>query len=627
MCPVVESSPGALGFALPSKKQQLQKTFDDLDCHLAALASCVLQWRDVEDYLAGIEETVQRRLGELAEKERAFEVKVSEREEALKKREEGVFVREQESIARVQEQKDVAIAAILEEKRNWNEEWQRLQPASADSDSKTGRAALDRAVDNHVAQIKKEMVGTSNEDLKDLTPTVLESSESSKSAEGCATPSQSEAKESVIPATKINELKVRQQLKQLCENTNGDGLRKYMVDRRKEVSVLRAELPSALQSAEDPAQLVLSALEGYYFPGQGPNQVEKKESGVSANRRACILLLECLAEALADPVLGAEFPVVPPNIKESAKELADQWKCKMNLQTADLLNNSLDAQAFLQLLATFGIASEYDDCELCRLVTAVARRRQTPALCRALGLTAKMPEIVDQLANDGKQMEAISLAHAFSIMDRIQPGPLLKAYVKEARKSAQSILKTGSNSQAAQNESTTKELIALKNVLKCIEEFHLEAECPSAPLQKRVVQLEKTKLDRKRVAVAVKAQAKRPRATNGTNHGGLVLSVPAERSYYRPPERAQYGGVGVTAYNLALPSNYDRRSQGAYGASYGGGNRSPIALGSYIYTTDGLGSSVYGSAAYGNPTATYGSYQFGSGLAPPPPTYQAPFLR
>ena len=59
-------------------------------------------------------------------------------------------------------------------------------------------------------------------------------------------------------------------------------------------------------------------------------------------------------------------------------------------------------------------------------------------------------DIVDRLAKEGKQIEALSFAHSFGIMDRVQPIPLLKAYLKEARRTAQSILKTGNNSAAAQ---------------------------------------------------------------------------------------------------------------------------------------------------------------------------------
>lgn len=175
-----------------------------------------------------------------------------------------------------------------------------------------------------------------------------------------------------------------------------------------------------------------------------------------------------------------------------------------------------------------------------------------------------------------------------------------------------------------------KELAALKAVLKCIEEYQLESQYPSTPLQKRVVQLEKAKSDRKRAAVAVKAQTKRPRASNGTGAGYAATTNANNdsRSYYRgASDRGQYGSVGVTAYSLQTQSAYDRRGQGGYSTTYAGGNRSPVSLSSsYLYSTDGLGSPVYGSSGYSNPSNTYSSYQFGSGLPPPPPAYQASFL-
>jgi hypothetical protein len=192
------------------------------------------------------------------------------------------------------------------------------------------------------------------------------------------------------PKPVVSDVRVRPQLKALCENMDGDGLRKFLVDHRKDVGAMRTELPPALQCAIDPARMVLGALDGYHLPDPvGPEK--NRDAGAFANRRACILLLECLAVALADPVLGSDHPVVPSNIKESAKQVADHWKSKMDSTPVDAPAFPLDAQAFLQLLTTFGLAPEYNDDELCKLVSAIARRRQTPALYRSLGLSAKIP--------------------------------------------------------------------------------------------------------------------------------------------------------------------------------------------------------------------------------------------
>lgn len=180
------------------------------------------------------------------------------------------------------------------------------------------------------------------------------------------------------------------------------------------------------------------------------------------------------------------------------------------------------------------------------------------------------------------------------------------------------------------NDATVKELAALKAVPKCIEEYQLQSQYPSMPLQRRVAQLEKAKSDRKKAAVAVKAQTKRPRASNGAGAGYAAITNANNndnRSYCRGSTgRGQYGSVGVTGYCMQVQNTYNCRGPGGCSITYAGGNRSPVSLSStYLFSPDGLGSPVCGSSGYTNPTNSYSGYQFGSGL-PPPPAYQASFL-
>ena len=65
---------------------------------------------------------MQKRFDEIVAREKAFEAHTKEVQAVLDKRDEAVSTREQASLARVQEQKDAAIATILEQKRKCNEE-------------------------------------------------------------------------------------------------------------------------------------------------------------------------------------------------------------------------------------------------------------------------------------------------------------------------------------------------------------------------------------------------------------------------------------------------------------------------------------------------------------------------
>ena len=76
-----------------------------------------------------------------------------------------------------------------------------------------------------------------------------------------------------------------------------------------------------------------------------------------------------------------------------------------------------------------------------------------------------------------------------------------------------------------------RELIALKAVIKCIEDHKLDDKYPLDPLQKRATQLEKAKADKKRVTEATKPQPKRPRA-NGVGYGPRVTNILSDKTSY-----------------------------------------------------------------------------------------------
>lgn len=83
-----------------------------------------------------------------------------------------------------------------------------------------------------------------------------------------------------------------------------------------------------------------------------------------------------------------------------------------------------------------------------------------------------------------------------------------------------------------QNEVNERELSSLKAVIKCIEDHKIEEQYPLDPLQKRVVQLEKAKADKKRATEAAKPQPKRPRA-NGVGCGPRPTNIaPADKAPY-----------------------------------------------------------------------------------------------
>ncbi|KAH9328932.1 hypothetical protein KI387_001040 [Taxus chinensis] len=402
------------------------------------------------------------------------------------------------------------------------------------------------------------------------------------------------------------EVKPRQEFRTLCEKMDAEGLLKFLVDNKKDVAALRSEAPGALKAALKPAELVLKVLEGFHAEGK---KSEKEFSLFMQRRRAGVLLLETLPA-----VVKAED--VPFEVKKLAKKMAVEWKA--NTKTGE--GSYLEAHAFLQLLISYGIVSEYrGDHILEDFVVAIARRKQAPELCRNLGLADKMPDIVEKLISSGKQIEAVNFVHTFGLVEKFPPVPLLKTHLKDAKKVSQETAKNGKNSISAQNEGASKEIAAVKAVIKCIQEYKLESQMSTENLEKRVAQLEKSKTDRKRSADAVQSQTKRPRLNN--SGGGAASTAERTPSAYASSFAADRSFL-QNPYNLPIQGAYDRSSQGILGSAYGIGSRGESLLSrSHLFPSDNLHSSLYGAPS------SYGSFSLGTGLPSANSSYPSAYLR
>ena len=138
---------------------------------------------------------------------------------------------------------------------------------------------------------------------------------------------------------------------------------------------MRAEVSTILQTSSDPSMLVLDAMHGFYPPH---SREEDRVFDVNIIRRSCILLLEQLMKT---------SPVVEPQVREEAMKLAFEWKAKMKV--AD--ENCLEVLGFLQLLASYGLGSGFNEDELRGLLATIDQHRQAPELCRTLGIIDKAP--------------------------------------------------------------------------------------------------------------------------------------------------------------------------------------------------------------------------------------------
>ncbi|KAL8222916.1 hypothetical protein R6Q57_020315 [Mikania cordata] len=296
-------------------------------------------------------------------------------------------------------------------------------------------------------------------------------------------------------------------LKGFCVEMDSFGFWFFMSCRKKEMDAVRDKIPSVLAECVDPARFVLEAI-SEVFP------VDKRADCVNDLGWACVLLLEGLVPVMVDPVLGGSRAFVTPSVKKSAYEIAEAWK--ENLEQRGGIENAKapEVHMFFQHLVTFGIVMD-DDFDLYKkLIVGCAWRKQMPKLAVSLGLGDKMPDMIEELISRGQQVDAVHFTQEVGLADRFPPVPLLKAFLKDAKKAATSMMEDPSIAGRAAQLAARKEQSALKVVIKCIEEYKLEAEFPPENLKKRLHHLEKVKIEKKRMPAPASPANKRTRACN-----------------------------------------------------------------------------------------------------------------
>ncbi|XP_076931548.1 FRIGIDA-like protein 4a [Bidens hawaiensis] len=343
-------------------------------------------------------------------------------------------------------------------------------------------------------------------------------------------------------------------LKSFCLRMDSFGFGAFVCGKKKEIESLRVQIPLALAECADPARFVLEAI-SEVFP------VDKRKVCMTDLSWACVLVLESLIPVMVDPILGKSRVLVTPSVRSNAKEIADKWKENLDLLGGIENVKPPDVHTFFQHLLTFGIVKEEDLDFYRKLVVGSAWRKQMPKLALALGIADQMPDMIEELISRGQQVDAVHFIHEVGLVDRFPPVTLLKSFLKDAKKAATTILEDNNNSSHAVFLAARKEQSALKAVIKCIEEYKLEAVFPPENLKKRLEQLEKVKVEKKRPAAAGPAN-KRTRASNvgpmppakaGRITNANVSSFPAPPTFVRSPSHTQYPAgyaVGPPVYGL-----------------------------------------------------------------------------
>ncbi|OEL19811.1 FRIGIDA-like protein 3 [Dichanthelium oligosanthes] len=566
--------------------EQLAEVFGKLKSHTEASLQLQngMDWEDIKEYFRNVDKSYRSKFDELVEKQKALEEKKTEACRLIAEKEANVSAKERASLNQLQELKDAAVSSLAEVRQKYKVELAEILDASGSKDKKVSTSING----NNASRASEEN-----------TP-----------ASGSGEPSE---------ASPV-EVKPRPVLKELCEQMDTKGLLKFLSENCKKLASLRDELSIALRCATDPARVVLDSLEGFFPPDQTDSPGDDTNNALQVQRRSCIVLMEAIAPALGTKEPSGNDPW-SSETKEQAKAIAEEWKSKLAEIDLDASNGySLEAQAFLQLLATFNVDSMLDEDELCKIVVAVSRRKQTAVTCRSLGLNERIPGIIEELVNRHRQIDAVHFIQAFGLSETFPPTPLLKTYVDELKDSFDN--NGDATAASSKDDPKTKELLSLRAVIKCIEEYKLQKEYSLGPLQKRVSEL-KPKSEKRPSSDAGRAYSKKPRGPStsfprrptgpigsaarrppfpASNWQRAPVPMPSRAPAPMAPIPDRYGAADRYHYTPSGAS-YDSGAFSSYGESFG-------APKPFQYTPGSVAASYNSSAykvAYGGPGALPGA--------------------
>ncbi|KAJ4849899.1 hypothetical protein Tsubulata_048924 [Turnera subulata] len=233
------------------------------------------------------------------------------------------------------------------------------------------------------------------------------------------------------------------------------------------------EILAAFQMSPDPAKFVLEVFQRSY------TQWKDAAFGLDATVTSKIFLLEQLMKVSPDISL---------NVKEDARTLAIHWEENLRLQTG----NSIENIVFLLFLATYGLVPYFSNDGIFGMVATFAHKKQAPEICRALGLSGKIPDFIQGLIYGEQYIEAARFSCAFELVNKFPPELIFARYLETTLKDLS--MSTGANnSLEVQCKAIDKAVVALTSISECMADCKLESRCLSEKISMLVIELEKKK--------------------------------------------------------------------------------------------------------------------------------------
>ncbi|PKI77477.1 FRIGIDA-like protein 1 [Punica granatum] len=526
---------------IDAKKEGLKKAYDDLQASFpSVLPSFSLTWSDLDSHFTSLRDSLTQRLRLLESLESGRQTQ-----------QDGCGIAgtcppapsDQPNVDAVDSaparpgsgfSADQVPPEATAELASGNDPPQSSKPPSADrDDSVPARLGLDSSPN---AEAQAEFPSASHQEQNPALEANPLTSPALVSEAGVFTgPAHPESNPSPLPrsrdAPEPSAVEPRPEVKAFCSKVDGGGLIKYVIDHANERGAIRAQLALEIRNCPDPAKLILDAMGGFHQTEKAKEDTSLlKPTKIKTMRSSCIFLLE---------VLMSVSPHLTDRAKRRAKGLALMWKKR----TQKDASNHAQILGFLLMVAAFGLGSEFSFEDLAEYFVIVAASNRAPELCRRIGLGDGIPDLIQKLTRERKELLAVRFIFDLGMNEKFPPVPILKTHLDRLKEFTEKVCEDRKKSPQSQREAIDREIKALESVVKIIEDRKLVGEYPKQELHDRIQQLDKLKAEKKWAARAQEPQNtqvsrnKRPRA----NPAGFVPQLGSSSAPYGFVDPASVG--------------------------------------------------------------------------------------
>ncbi|KAL0459396.1 UNVERIFIED_CONTAM: hypothetical protein Slati_0566800 [Sesamum latifolium] len=156
-----------------------------------------------------------------------------------------------------------------------------------------------------------------------------------------------------------------------------------------------------------------------------------------------------------------------------------------------IAENPFEVSGFLQFVAAYNLSSCFPKDELLSFVKTAVQHKQTPELCRILGLTEDMHGLIQNLIHEKQYLLASTYICECELENVFPQAAVLDYYVKHSKMLAKAIRKREHDSAEAQDKAIDSEIKDLRFAIEHILKYGLEYEYSLDTLTLRINQLEK----------------------------------------------------------------------------------------------------------------------------------------